>query len=167
MDSSRDPNHSSPLTQTRPIPPTRRPSSVQSHVQLFPPRFPPPPSYRRVEGTPSFSAYFTRVAYESASALEYVDIMYLPTDGKLVCRVCLLGATSPALAPGQSKRSLPARRGTPRTHCEELHPEACQDVVGLGQPGVQELRRRLGLANCAPSTTVYEYEGPLPTLPYV
>lgn len=32
-----------------------------------------------------------------------------------------------------------------RTHCEEAHPEACRDVVGLGKAGVRELRRRLGL----------------------
>ncbi|KAJ7476875.1 hypothetical protein B0H11DRAFT_1302903 [Mycena galericulata] len=82
--------------------------------------------------------------------LEYVDIMYLPTDGKLVCRVCLLAATTgsskhaagttriQAFVPGASWEML-------RTHCEEAHPEACRDVVGLGRAGVRELRRRLGL----------------------
>ncbi|KAJ6473163.1 hypothetical protein C8R45DRAFT_408105 [Mycena sanguinolenta] len=89
--------------------------------------------------------------------LEYVDIMYQPIDGKLVCRVCLLASDSS----GQSS----ARLGSIKAffpdaswdvlckHCEEVHPEACQDVVGLGQPGVQELRRRLGLAGAPAPTT--------------
>ncbi|KAJ7623570.1 hypothetical protein FB45DRAFT_1031489 [Roridomyces roridus] len=80
--------------------------------------------------------------------LGYVDIMYLPTNGKLVCRVCLLAASSKsnksgtgaiqAFIPGASWEML-------RIHCEEAHPEACRDVVGLGPQGVRELRRRLGL----------------------
>ncbi|KAK7053747.1 hypothetical protein R3P38DRAFT_3171086 [Favolaschia claudopus] len=79
--------------------------------------------------------------------LEYVDIMYLPTNGKLVCRVCLLAAGNVS-----ARNSLPIKAFLPgaswdmlRTHSEESHPEACQDVVGLGPAGVQELRRRLGL----------------------
>ncbi|KAF7331101.1 hypothetical protein MVEN_02450400 [Mycena venus] len=75
--------------------------------------------------------------------LDCVDIMYLPTDGKLVCRVCLLAVTSSnktnaSACSGPIKAFLP---GVPwellRTHCEEMHPEACRDVVGLGQAGVR------------------------------
>ncbi|KAF7324438.1 hypothetical protein MVEN_02641600 [Mycena venus] len=97
--------------------------------------------------TPSPPASPTRVHLP----LDCVDIMYLPTDGKLVCRVCLLAVTSTSktnasACSGPIKAFLP---GAPwellRTHCEEMHPEACRDVVGLGQAGVRELRRRLGL----------------------
>ncbi|KAJ7695865.1 hypothetical protein B0H14DRAFT_3658419 [Mycena olivaceomarginata] len=85
--------------------------------------------------------------------LEYVDIMYLPTDDKLVCRVCLLAASGSGSgrptsgARGPIKAFLPgASWDMLRRHCEETHADACRDVVGLGQAGVQELRRRLGLA---------------------
>ncbi|KAJ6544313.1 hypothetical protein B0H19DRAFT_299429 [Mycena capillaripes] len=87
--------------------------------------------------------------------LEYVDIMYLPTDGKLVCRVCLLAATSNISSSktgtgGPIKAFLPgASWDMLRTHSEEAHPDACRDVVGLGLAGVRELRRRLGLGNVA------------------
>ncbi|KAJ7499856.1 hypothetical protein FB451DRAFT_46765 [Mycena latifolia] len=94
-----------------------------------PERVPPPPAPPRL-------------------ALEYVDIMYTPADGKLICRVCLLAASSSkasaaggpiqAFVPGASWDML-------RTHCEEAHPDACRDVAGLGPAGVRELRRRLGL----------------------
>ncbi|KAJ7250435.1 hypothetical protein C8J57DRAFT_1239384 [Mycena rebaudengoi] len=91
--------------------------------------------------------------------LEYVDIMYLPSGGKLLCRVCLLASNSAAadatttklphgpiqaFAPGASWEAL-------RTHSEEAHPEACADVVGLGRAGVRELRRRLGLGGSSSS----------------
>ncbi|KAJ7039407.1 hypothetical protein C8F04DRAFT_1086655 [Mycena alexandri] len=84
--------------------------------------------------------------------LEYVDIMYVPTDGKLVCRVCLLAAPNAAggTRRGPIQAFLPsASWDALRSHCEEAHPEACRDVVGLGQAGVQELRRRLGLGRGA------------------
>ncbi|KAJ7155403.1 hypothetical protein C8R43DRAFT_999667 [Mycena crocata] len=98
--------------------------------------------------------------------VEYVDIMYLPTDGKLVCRVCLcvccltslglhshsfflrLAATSTkhSTRPSQIKAFVPgAAWDILRAHCEESHPDACRDVIGLGKVGVQELRRRMGL----------------------
>ncbi|KAF8173877.1 hypothetical protein K438DRAFT_1772024 [Mycena galopus ATCC 62051] len=84
--------------------------------------------------------------------LEYVDIMYLPTDGKLVCRVCLLAASTTSSKDKHGPSAGPIRAFVPgvswemlRTHSEEMHSEACRDVVGLGQSGVQELRRRLGL----------------------
>ncbi|KAF7376417.1 hypothetical protein MSAN_00057200 [Mycena sanguinolenta] len=95
--------------------------------------------------------------------LEYVDIMYQPSDGKLVCRVCLLGASSggdkSSACAGPIKAFLPgASWDVLRKHCEEMHAEACQDVVGLGQQGVQELRRRLGLAAGAPAPAAYDFE---------
>ncbi|KAJ7683557.1 hypothetical protein B0H17DRAFT_31802 [Mycena rosella] len=94
------------------------------------------------QATPPPSA----IPRRASLALEYVDIMYMPTDGKLVCRVCLLAAT------GSKPRAAPIQAFVPgaswdmlRTHCEETHPEACRDVAGLGPAGVRELRRRLGL----------------------
>ncbi|KAJ7775686.1 hypothetical protein DFH07DRAFT_984711 [Mycena maculata] len=87
--------------------------------------------------------------------LEYVDIMYLPVDGKLVCRVCLLAATgsktsAPATRPGPVHAFVPgASWDMLRSHCEEAHPEACRDVVNLGKAGVCELRRRLGLGTAS------------------
>ncbi|KAJ7124510.1 hypothetical protein C8R44DRAFT_734983 [Mycena epipterygia] len=80
--------------------------------------------------------------------LQHIDIMYLPADGKLVCRPCLLAVTSTSgkPAPGPIQAFGPgASWDMLRTHCEAAHPEACRDVVGLGQAGVRELRRRLGL----------------------
>ncbi|KAJ6615475.1 hypothetical protein B0H10DRAFT_2040655 [Mycena sp. CBHHK59/15] len=85
--------------------------------------------------------------------LEYVDIMYVPSGGKLLCRVCLLAPTSSSTATKSNARASPVQSFSPseswqmlRMHCEDAHPEACQDVVGLGREGVRELRRRLGLS---------------------
>lgn len=81
-------------------------------------------------------------------ALDHVDVMYMPADGKLICRVCLLAATStaPSAAGGPIHAFVPgASWDMLRAHCEEAHPAACRDVARLGPAGVRELRRRLGL----------------------
>jgi hypothetical protein len=110
--------------------------------------------------------------------LEYVDIMYLPSGGKLLCRVCLCvpcwihfstfadihvfcrlasnsaaaDATTTKLPHGPIQAFAPgASWEALRTHSEEAHPEACADVVGLGRAGVRELRRRLGLGGSSSS----------------
>ncbi|KAJ7196977.1 hypothetical protein GGX14DRAFT_574475 [Mycena pura] len=133
------------------------PAAVESSTQsLSPP--PASPSHIQLQAPvatsssarlkPDSSPPPWRRPHKAHLDLQHVDIMYLPTNGKLVCRVCLLvtkgsatetrtGAVQ-AFLPGSSWEML-------RSHCEEEHPEACRDVVGLGEAGVRELRRRLGL----------------------
>ncbi|KAJ7661473.1 hypothetical protein DFH06DRAFT_374288 [Mycena polygramma] len=113
-----------------------------------------PPLQQRLATPPSVSPPRAKARLP----LELVDIMYLPADGKLVCRVCLLAASSSSKPTPRPARLGPIKAFLPgaswdmlRTHCEEAHPDACRDVVGLGQAGVRELRRRLGLGHLAHS----------------
>ncbi|KAF7300982.1 hypothetical protein MIND_00661300 [Mycena indigotica] len=89
--------------------------------------------------------------------IEHVDIMYWPTEGKLVCRACVL---TPSSSPSPAAtRSSPAVHAFPvdapwdilRSHCEKMHPEASADVAGLDRDCLRELRRRLRLPPAPPT----------------
>ncbi|KAH9483299.1 hypothetical protein JR316_0005405 [Psilocybe cubensis] len=102
----------------------------------------------------------------------HVDIMYLPVDGGLVCRACLLdaskskGTTTLGTRSPQSKGTAsasPSPGGSPnlnakhaattfpataswdtlRDHCVFAHPNECADVQRLHPAEIFELRRRL------------------------
>ncbi|KAF7331435.1 hypothetical protein MKEN_00021900 [Mycena kentingensis (nom. inval.)] len=87
--------------------------------------------------------------------VEHVDIMYWATQGKLVCRACVLTPT-PSPSPDASRTRTPppmpvhafptnASWDVLRAHCETMHPEACADVAALNGDALREVRRRLEL----------------------
>ncbi|KAF7291822.1 hypothetical protein HMN09_01242400 [Mycena chlorophos] len=81
----------------------------------------------------------------------HLDIMYWATQGKLICRACVLTPTpSPEPDSNGSPPRAPVHAFAPdaswellRSHCEEMHPTACADVARLDADCLRELRRRL------------------------
>ncbi|KAF8952211.1 hypothetical protein BDZ97DRAFT_1931128 [Flammula alnicola] len=76
----------------------------------------------------------------------HVDIMYVPVNGSLVCRACLLDSTKPSAMPMEPK-AFPTNASWDalRDHCIREHPSACVDVARLHPAEVFELRRRLNM----------------------
>lgn len=81
----------------------------------------------------------------------HVDIMYVPMDGKLVCRACLLESTK--LRQDAATRSPWEPKSFPTTamwdelrdHCVKEHPTECEDICRLHPAELFQLRKRLNL----------------------
>ncbi|KAF7433771.1 hypothetical protein PC9H_005736 [Pleurotus ostreatus] len=84
--------------------------------------------------------------------VSHVDLMYMPANGRLVCRACILRNqkehTKPSSDP--SRTLLVPKSFSPKAswdelkrHCVDEHPSECADLASLGPNDVLELRRRL------------------------
>lgn len=77
--------------------------------------------------------------------LTHVDLMYVPTNGKLVCRACLLHYNKLPQGSRPPLTSFPinAQWEVLRNHCTTQHLAECAEVDQLRPAEVYELRRRL------------------------
>ncbi|KAF9457399.1 hypothetical protein BDZ94DRAFT_1301940 [Collybia nuda] len=104
---------------------------------------------RSPSGSPSLHA--SPIGQPSpAIELSHVDLMYLPTNGKLVCRVCMLASSKVSISPHTPAplvTSFPTDSAwdTLRDHCAKEHASECADIARLHPAEVYELRRRLSM----------------------
>ncbi|KAF8189653.1 hypothetical protein BJ912DRAFT_966026, partial [Pholiota molesta] len=101
------------------------------------PRRAPPPSRPSILGKPT-------PAPALPHEFSHVDLMYVPMNGGLVCRACLLASSkaSPNHPPQEPKTfGTNAPWDALREHCVRAHPDACVDVARLHPAEIFELRR--------------------------
>ncbi|KAF9530900.1 hypothetical protein CPB83DRAFT_144149 [Crepidotus variabilis] len=105
------------------------------------------PRVKQQSRTPSplsFPGHLRSLPPQQSADFPHIDLMYVPTNGLLVCRACILHKSK---APTVEPKSFPTTASWDdlRQHCLRAHPEACADVARLCPAEIFELRRRLSV----------------------
>ncbi|KAF8878015.1 hypothetical protein CPB84DRAFT_1794465 [Gymnopilus junonius] len=122
----------------------------------FSPRVPPPASsWSSRPGPPGPSSMLPMKPTTGKIGIKHMELLYKTVGDNWACRMCLTRRQDHVMSASSSSRSSDASGFLLRTvptciwddllkHCQQEHPEACQDLEKLTPAQVEERKQRMG-----------------------